>query len=64
MKSKMEFKNVNIELALRYLVITGGPSHLRESGLGRLIPRWTGPRPDLLTIGGTSIGEDSKWTRI
>ena len=64
MRSNTEFKNVDLELALRYLVVTGGQSHLRESGLSRLVPRWTGPRPDLLTVGGTSMEENEKWTRV
>ena len=64
MRSRAEFKNTDIELALRYLVITGGQSHLRESGLGKLMPRWTGPRPDLLTVGGTSMEENDKCTRV
>ena len=64
MRFRAEFKNVDIELALRYLVITGGQSHLRESGLGKLMPRWTGPRPDLLMVGGTSMEENDKCTRV
>ena len=55
---------MDFELALRYLVVTGGESHIRESGLSHLAPRWLGSRPDLLSVGGESIGEDNKWTRM
>ena len=62
--SKAQFENVNFELALRYLVVTGGQCHVKECGLGALAPRWLGTRPDLLSVGGDSIGEDAKWTRV
>ena len=26
--------------------------------------RWIGPRPDLITVGGDSISDDTKWTKL
>ena len=62
--SRAEYCNVDYETALRYLIVTGGTSHMREIGLNRVSPRWIGSRPDLLTVGGTSIGENDKWTKM
>ena len=30
----------------------------------KVAPRWRGPRPDLLTLGGEAIHEESKWTKL
>ena len=38
--------------------------HVREIGFGKLAPKWLDPRPDLLSVGGDSINEDSKWSRL
>ena len=54
MKTEAYIENFNCKAALKYLSIVGGPAHLKECGLGHLAPRWTGPRPDLLTVGGES----------
>ena len=64
MLSKTDYLNVNIELALRYLIVTGGRSHVEEIGLKRISPRWLGTRQDLLTVGGESIGDDKKWSKM
>ena len=43
--------------------MTGGRCHIEEIGLGRIAPKWLGPRQDLLTVGGESIGDDKKWSK-
>ena len=59
--SNTSFENFNYETALKYLYIVGGPTHLREIGLAKIAPRWTGPRPDLLSVEGDSCQEENKW---
>ena len=62
MESPATFENVDYRMALRYLFIVGGKSHLNEYGLGRFSPRWKGGRPDLLTIGGEAFDDvEKKW---
>ena len=64
MLSKADYMNVNLDLALRYLIVTGGKCHIDEIGLKKIAPRWLGTKQDLLSVGGDSIGEDKKWTKI
>ena len=59
----MHFENVDYELALLYLLIVGGRDHLVEAGLKRLVPRWLGKRPDLLTIASEALIEHDKWAK-
>ena len=60
--SKATMENIDIKAALKYLYIVGGPAHLKEIGLGKIAPRWTGTRPDLISVGGDSLNEDKKWS--
>ena len=60
----MMFENVDVTTALKYLRITGGDDHINEIGLKKIAPRWIGPRPDLITVGGDSISDDTKWTKL
>ena len=64
MQSSATFEGVNYDLALKYLLIVGGESHLKECGLNGYIPTWLGGRPDLLTVGGEGFDEDSKWGNV
>jgi len=61
LKSETVIENLDCNLALKYLYIVGGVSHLKECGLARLAPRWTGKRPDLLTVGGETGFNEDKW---
>ena len=61
MTSSAKFENIDYDAAIRYLLIVGGASHLKENGLGRYTPKWLGGRPDLLTIGGEGFDEEKKW---
>ena len=63
MMSEAKYENFNYDLALRYLVVAAGRSHVEEIGLGRVAPRWLGSRPDLITVGGESITENEKWSK-
>ena len=56
--------NVDYETALRYLVVVGGKNHVDEIGLGKISPKWLGKRQDLITVGGDSIGENDKWSKL
>ena len=60
-KSEADIENFDCNAALKYLYIVGGPAHLKEIGLGKISPRWTGPRPDLLSVGGECGHSDQKW---
>ena len=62
--SEMKLDNIDIVTALKYLRIVGGDDHLKAIGMGRIAPRWQGPRPDLLTVGGDAILEDGKWSKL
>ena len=62
--SDLTIENLNYEVALKYLLVAGGSSHIREIGLHHIAPKWIGKRQDLLTIGGDSLNEDSKWTKL
>ena len=59
--TEASIENFDCRAALKYLYIVGGHTHLKECGLGRIAPRWTGPRPDLLSVGGESGQNDEKW---
>jgi len=59
--SKIEFKNFNYLMALRYLTIIGGKDLLQRVGVGRLEPRWLGDRQDLTSLGGTKSRNPSSW---
>ena len=61
LKSDAQFENVDCKSALKHLYLAGGAANLKECGLGRVAPRWTGRRPDLLSVGGESGNEDHKW---
>ena len=61
MQSSAVFENVDYTLALKYLLIVGGRSHMRENGLGKYSPKWLGGREDLLTVGGEGFDEKQKW---
>ena len=61
-KSKADISNFDCNAALKYLFIVGGPAHLRECGLSNVAPKWTGPRPDLLSVGGDSGHSNKKWS--
>ena len=61
LESRAESNNVDYEAGLRYLLVVGGREHLVEAGLSRLIPRWKGKRPDMLTVGGEALTDKSKW---
>ena len=37
---------------------------MREIGFSRGAPKWTGPRPDMLTVGGSSLTDGNKWTKL
>ena len=41
--SGTRFENIDYDLTMKYLLITGGPSHIREFGLEKVAPRWSGP---------------------
>ena len=43
--------------------VVGGRDHLIEAGLKRIVPRWLGKRPDLLTVGGEALTEGKKWAK-
>lgn len=60
-KGELNIENVNYDLALRYLRVTGGKGFLHSAGLGRLEPKWKGSRDDLITIGGESTRDDKNW---
>ena len=61
-ESCVKFDSIDYSAALKYLTVVGGVSHLRENGLGRYVPKWTGGRPDLLTVGGEAFEDkDNKW---
>ena len=62
--SAMKFENVDIVAALKYLRLVGGDEHINEIGLKRIAPKWLGPRPDLLTLGGEAASEDKKWSKM
>ena len=60
----LQIDNFDYELGLKYLLVTGGKSHLEEIGLGKVAPRWLGSRQDLLTVGGESMEEPEKWSKL
>ena len=60
-KSEADIENFDCNTALKYLYIVGGPAHLKEIGLGKIALCWTGPRPDLLSVGGECGHSDQKW---
>ena len=60
-ESKASFENIDYTTALKYLLIVGGASHLRENKLTKYAPKWLGSRPDLLTVGGEALEETGKW---
>ena len=62
--SDMKFENVNFEKALKYLRVSGGDDHIKELGLSKIAPKYLGSRPDLITIGGEAITDESKWTKM
>ena len=57
-ESGTQFENINFDLAMKYLYVTGGASHIKEIGLEKVCPRWRGSRPDLLTVGGEALEND------
>ena len=64
MMSDLEVDNMDYETALKYLVVVGGKSQIDEIGLNKIAPKWLGKRQDLLTVGGDSMEEGSKWSRL
>ena len=59
--SGVKFENCDAIKALRYIYVNGGYEALRTAGLGRLCPKWSGDRPDLITVGGSKTKLDSSW---
>ena len=62
--SDITFQNIDVAAALQYLRINGGDDYINDCGFKRIAPRWLGPRPDLLTVGGDSMNEVNKWTKM
>ena len=60
----LEFNDIDYELALNYLLIAGGKSHMEDIGLNNVAPRWLGRRQDLLSVGGDCMNEHSKWSKL
>ena len=60
METNTVFENIDYMMALKYLTIVGGVSHLTENGLGKYVPKWIGGRQDLLTIGGEAFEDKEK----
>ena len=60
-ESGIKFQNIDYDAALKYIFVTGGVSHIKEIGLQSVAPKWTGSRPDLLTVGGDCLEENDKW---
>ena len=64
MASDLKVENMDYEMALKYLTVTGGKSHIEDVGLSSVAPKWLGKRQDLLTVGGTSYDEMEKWSKL
>ena len=60
----LQVDNFDYELGLKYLLVTGGKCHVEEIGLKKIAPRWLGSRQDLLSVGGESLEETGKWTKL
>ena len=64
MASDLKVENMDYEMALKYLTVAGGKSHIEDVGLSSVAPKWLGKRQDLLTVGGTSYDEMEKWSKL
>ena len=48
MLSNLKVENMDYEMALKYLIVAGGRSHVEDIGLYKVAPKWLGKRQDLL----------------
>ena len=62
MSSKIDFEDIDYQMALKYITLVGGNKLLDRNGLLRVKPKWKGKREDKLTIGGDAAKGESNWS--
>ena len=60
LESKIEIKDINLLRAIRYLFVVGGIELFERAGIIRLVPKWLGKRPDLISLGGKKTNSDPR----
>ena len=64
MYANINFSNVDYKKALVYLRLVGGKGCLVNSKIHKLIPKWKGKRPDLVSIGGDKSKNVRNWKLV
>ena len=64
LNSKIDFEDVDYQMALKYITLVGGIKLLDRNGLLRVKPKWKGKRENKLTVGGDAAKDESKWISV